>query len=436
MTTFARVLGIFGGAPPGSRSAGSARLLSAAGRYSLSAFGPFSISAAHLVAALILLHHLPRTQFGLFSFLLVIAPFCLSLCGAMFAPPIARQRAFSTRMPEQEQLTLVKAKLAFSAAVALAIAAIMFVSGAEPIFAAIFGCYGALMSMRWFARCWSYAEGQTVRVLLSDLAYSAVLLATLLLLVESRELTMWSASLALLVSAGAALPVLDLQHLSQHFRALHKGRLAPFVDTWREMSGWAVLGVVTSEFTVNAHAYLVTLISGPHAFAVLAVGALLTRPVSLVLAALPDMERPLMAGALGTGERSRAFRIVKEFRTAAGAIWLVTIAIAAVLLTWFPFLVVKKEYALSDVLTVVAISAAIMVLRVIRTPESVLLQAAGEFRKLAGAGVWSSIVSLCATLFLLLIAGPIVSLFGILLGDIVATRRTFAIARAWRLSHG
>jgi putative peptidoglycan lipid II flippase len=97
---------------------------------------------------------------------------------------------------------------------------------------------------------------------------------------------------------------------------------------------------------------------------------------------------------------------------------------------------VKKEYALSDVLTVVAISAAIMVLRVIRTPESVLLQASGEFRKLASAGVWSSVVSLGATLFLLLIAGPLASLCGILLGDIVATQRTFAIARAWKLSHG
>ena len=193
--------------------------------------------------------------------------------------------------------------------------------------------------------------------------------------------------------------------------------------------------MVLSETTVNAHAYLVTFISGPRAFAVLAIGTLLMRPVSLVLTALPDMERPLMSRALRACEPQRAFRIVKEFRTAAGAIWLATILLAAALLLWFPHLVLKKEYPLGDVAAVVGISAAIMALRSLRTPDSVLLQAAGEFRALAGAGAWSSIVSLVATFGLLMLVGPIAALGGILIGDIVATERTFALARRWRRSH-
>jgi O-antigen/teichoic acid export membrane protein len=190
-----------------------------------------------------------------------------------------------------------------------------------------------------------------------------------------------------------------------------------------------------SEATANAHAYLVTFISGPHAFAVLAIGSLLMRPVSLVLSALPDVERPLMSRALAAGERQQAFRIVKEFRTAAGAIWAATLMLAAVLLTWFPQLLLKKDYSLGDVIAVTTISAAVMALRSMRTPASVLLQAAGEFRKLTGPGLWSSVAALTATFVLLLLFGPVAALGGVLIGETVATERTFALTRAWKESH-
>jgi O-antigen/teichoic acid export membrane protein len=158
------------------------------------------------------------------------------------------------------------------------------------------------------------------------------------------------------------------------------------------------------------------------------------RPVSLILSALPDVERPLMAQQLANGGPASAFRIVKEFRTAAGAIWLATIALAAALLTWFPHLLIKKDYALADVVSVLVLSSAIMALRSLRTPESVLLQAAGEFRKLAVAGGWAAGATLAATLVLLLTMGPVAALGGILVGDLVLTARVFALAKTWRQS--
>ncbi|MFL5236346.1 MAG: hypothetical protein ACJ8EL_01835, partial [Rhizomicrobium sp.] len=122
----------------------------------------------------------------------------------------------------------------------------------------------------------------------------------------------------------------------------------------------------------------------------------------------------------------------KEFRTAASAIWLATILLAAALLTWFPQLIVKKDYAFRDVVFVLAISASVMALRAMRTPDSVLLQAAGEFRRLAGAGAWASVVSITSALVLLLLAGPIAAPCGILMGELLATQRIFALTRAWK----
>ena len=77
----------------------------------------------------------------------------------------------------------------------------------------------------------------------------------------------------------------------------------------------------------------------------------------------------------------------------------------------------------------------IMAIRALRTPDAVFLQAAGEFQNLANISIKSSVVSLGATLALLLAFGPIASLLGIGAGDVVITAAIFRRMRAWKLAH-
>jgi putative peptidoglycan lipid II flippase len=98
-------------------------------------------------------------------------------------------------------------------------------------------------------------------------------------------------------------------------------------------------------------------------------------------------------------------------------------------------LILKKGYDETQALVVLAFFAAIMASRTLRTPESVLMQAAGEFRALAGASFWASCASLAITLFLLLVFGPVASLGGILVGDLVMTSRTISLSRRWVARH-
>jgi hypothetical protein len=65
----------------------------------------------------------------------------------------------------------------------------------------------------------------------------------------------------------------------------------------------------------------------------------------------------------------------------------------------------------------------------------VLLQAGGEFKPLASASVNSSVVSLLFTSGLLFAFGPIVSLGGVLTGEVVMALQIFAQARRWRARH-
>ena len=78
----------------------------------------------------------------------------------------------------------------------------------------------------------------------------------------------------------------------------------------------------------------------------------------------------------------------------------------------------------------------IMAVRAWRTPPAVLLQAAGEFKELASIGTVSAAVSVAATLALLLALGPIASLGGILMGELVILFRVRQMARDWWQAHG
>jgi O-antigen/teichoic acid export membrane protein len=254
------------------------------------------------------------------------------------------------------------------------------------------------------------------------------------LLREFHQLTTLAAAEALFASCFVALLIFGRGFLREQIGAGFSGSLGGYRSIWNELARWSAFGVVLTELTANAHAYLVTFIAGPAAFAPLAIGSLLMRPVQLVLAAVPDRERPAMARLLGSGNYAAARHSVNHFRMAASAIWLLTTIAAVGLLQWFPQLVLRKGYDPAQAMAVLGFFAAITAVRSVRTPEAVLLQAAGQFRSLAYVSLWSSLVSLTATLLLLLVAGPVLSLAGILAGEIVVTMRVRAAARAWMQS--
>ena len=214
-----------------------------------------------------------------------------------------------------------------------------------------------------------------------------------------------------------------------------RGFASVYAPIWRDVTRWSLMGVVLSEMTANAYAYLVTFISGAHAFALLAIGSLMLRPVSLVLTALPDRERPAIARALAAGDAGSALRTIVEFRIAAGAAWLGTVALAAAILIWFPSLVIRNGFDGHAVIYVVALWSLIVAVRAARAPEQAFLTAAGEFHALARAGLTGSAVSLAGTLTLLLLFGPVASLGGIVAGEAAMYLRLTALMGRWRRAH-
>jgi len=419
----------------GLREPALKRITASAARYGVSAFGPLAISGAHFAASLLFLHALSRAEFGMFSFLLIVVPFCLSISGALIGASVSRAASHARPMDEAGLATHFKVNLLLSALAGAFAFALLCASHAGIGLAFLLGAYAGTMTLRWFARTLSYATRTPLRVAVSDMTYAGFVIIGLFALSALHALTAFRAGEILFGAAFLGLAAFGPDYLRSQFWPARSGSLFAFRRVWLDLARWSVLGVVLTELTANAHAYLVTFLWGPSAFALLAVGSLLMRPVVLVLAALPDLERPVMSRKIAAGDRVGACRTVKEFRTAVGAIWLATIALACVLLMLFPHLILKRGYDETQALVVLAFWAAITAVRVLRTPESVLLQAAGEFRALAGASMWSCIASLAVTLTLLLTFGPIASLGGLLAGDVVMTSRIFMLSGRWKRGH-
>jgi hypothetical protein len=418
-----------------SREWGGA-MLKASLRYAVSAAGPVAVSAAHFIASLIFLRLLKAGEFGQFSFLLIVVPFCLSASGALLGAPAALTRGKDEATAEAEILALQKASLAVGAAAGLIVTLLMLSTSAPFGEAMAFGLYGAFFVLRSFARSRFNIQNRLVRVTASDVVYAALLVGGLAALIVAGCLTMQNAAMVLAAAAALAFAPFGLGYFRELIRALGTEAFARYRPMWLSVTRWSLLGVVLTELTANAHAYSVTLLNGPKAFGLLALGALFMRPAALVLQALPDIDQPVMARRIAQGDVKGALRAVYEFRTAAGAVLAATVLASLVIVICFPHLFAAKGYDWPAVLIVVVMWIAITALRAARTPDAVLLQAVGDYAGLARIGMWSCAVSLSVTLALLLLFGPLASLGGVLAGEILIVAMIFPRTAAWRRQHG
>jgi len=408
-------------------------LLRVALRYGVSTAGPLAVSGAHFLASLIFLRALPAREFGLFSFVMVVAAFGMSLNVSLISVPITRNLV--TGEKETRPICFQMNWLVCGLFGALLGATLL--SSQAPLKEAVtLGLFGGAFTFRWFSRCFAFVNSRTAAAIQSDLVYSLTIVAGLGVLSLLHRVTFTAGSTVLLAAALLALAPFGWRFFRAQLAAIGRGNPADYWPVFRDLTRWSLLGVALTEITVNAHAYLVTFISGAGSFALLALGMLLMRPASLMQSALPDLERPAMARAIAARDLGGVSRIQRRFLGGLMAAWAGNVVLVAAVLVFIPALVLKKGYALDQVVLVAILSAVIWGVRTLRVPPSVVLQAAGQFRQLASIGTISGAISVAATLALLLAFGPIASLGGILLGDLVILTRVTQLTRAWKAAHG
>lgn len=408
---------------------GVAKLL----RYALAGIGPVGSAGAQFLLSVIMLRVLSTRDFGSFSFLLVATVLSWGVWSALLcAPlPVLLARADGAGRDTLRDCTFA-ANLAGALLFGLVFLALARTLGVPPLAAALFALYGAASLIRWFARAYAYAIGRQLRTTASDIVYSVSLIAGV-----GGVAWLHVAPLELSYAALAASAVLGLipfggDFLRRQFVQVRPSAIRHYPAIWREHSGWSLLGILTTEATANAHAYLVTAFTGPAAFAPIAASALMIRPIGVAQNALSEFERAQMARDLGRGDVAAAVASVRTFRIVLIVAWSVTGVLICALLVWAPRLIFPARYPLDFLVAGAVLWLLVAGARLVRAPESVLLQAAGEFRPLAMASVSSAGISIAAVAILLATVGPLWSIGGILLGEAMFAAVTWTQAHRWR----
>ncbi len=414
-------------APTLERAAtGAPSLMALVRRYLPSVIGPLAVSGAHFLASLLFLRNLDAAEFGIFSFVLVVSGFAMSVSGAGLVLPA------TTSMVKGDARTtaaIFRLALAAGAVFAAGLTLAATASGAALAQAAPLGLFGAVLAYRWFARSLAYIEGRISAAIISDLLYGLTVVGGLAAMAVTHHVSLRLGGELLLLAAALSLVAFGDGFFRLQWHGLKAGRLLDYLPCFRDVTAWSLLGVAMTEVTLNAHAYLVTFIRGPSAFALPALGMLLMRPVALVQTALPDLERPAMLRALAAHDRPRLDRTLFQFQSALALALLATLLLAGALLLFAPNLLLRQGYGTGDAAGAALLAAAIMAVRSARAPLGVLLQAAGEYKALAGLSARAAIVAILSTLMLLLVFGPVASLGGILLGDLALLASIKPLAR-------
>lgn len=398
--------------------------------------GPASTSAAQFLLSLLVVKRAPAETFGHFAFLMILLQFVLGVWSALFGAslPVIVADADAARGGRR-----LDAMFAMNLLCCIPVL-LVFVATAWGLHmpwqaGLLFALFSAVWMMRGFARAYSYALGGQVRVILSDVSYGAVVVAGLpLLLILSHGLLRDTALLLLLASVVAMMPF-GREYAGRQIGSLSLRSLRAYPEIWRTHSGWSLLGVLTTEATINSHAYVVTLLAGAKAFAVLAASALLTRPVSVLLASLGEYERARMATEIASGDAAELRHSLRFFRVVMILIWALTAIAMALVLALAPRLIFPPVYTVSTLALGSALWMAVMLVRALRAPESAMMQGAGQFRPLAFASVYSALCSLGGVTALLLLIDPLWSIAGILLGEVIYSACLWPVAVRWRHVH-
>jgi O-antigen/teichoic acid export membrane protein len=405
-------------------------VVSKIGRYGVAVFAPASVAVAQLLVQLIILRQASAAEFGLYAFLMVIVQLGYGVSNALICTPftVLRNHASEGRGDQHSFFTINCIYAALFGIVCAGLGA-LFQSDSWLF---VFALYASAAMLRWFGRAYAYANFRQLNAAASDIVYAGSLVASTCLLYAFGHLDMFLLSAALLVSTLFAISVIGREFIGRQLSVSFASGLSSYKAVWREQSRWTLLGVATTEATSNAHSYLVTAFAGPAAFAPLAAAAIFIKPVALAITSLTQLERPAMSKALASGENTKADAVRKDFLTALVCVWLVVAGFTGVVLWLWPELVAHHGYSLFDLRMAAALLAAIALVQIWQSPNSVYLQAAKEFRVLSTFSVKACLVSLPIVAIAIVIFGPVYSLCGILAGQTVMAVQISAQVRKWR----
>lgn len=401
----------------------SNRMATLVSRYS-GLIGAFAFSGSNFLLAFALMRWASPQDFGIYALLQVMLQFGISLSNALFCSPVVVVMAGGV---DRESLrSFLKANVLFSTSGAIVVATAVLALSKDQGLAVAAGALCFLSWLRWFLRSAELALCNFGAPAKADIAYALVVgLPAIWLLMKGAQ----DAELAVWLQTGgcvAAFLTLGRATLGEIVR-LARAPLDPFLCSLRRHGRWAILGVITTEATANAHAWIAGFFLGPAVFAPIAAMALFFRPVLILTQSLTQYERPKMAKAIRSGKTDELMLHRLTFTRLSLACLVANGLVVAGILIWMPELIGNGQYPAVELWWLAGVILLTYLARVMRGAESAELQAGGNFRPLALVTVYTAPVAILGVALATLVDARISAL--LLSGVLVAEIMTCALIR-------
>lgn len=381
--------------------------------------GSAGMALSSLVLALCLMQQATIEEYGLFAFLLVTQALANGVSNAVLGSPLL------IALNDNSNIKVNKARSFMSANLIICIS-FAFLQGLVAYFysekADVFAVYvlsAFATSLRWFGRSYCNNNHQHHNVVLSDTAYSLLSLFGSLSLYMADKVSLVSFGALTAVAAIFSTPFLGKEYLKQQFHKVLSSDLTEFYKGYKQQGKYALLGVLSTEGTANAHSYLVTFLLGPKAFAPIAAAMLLFRPVNVVYSSLTQIERPRLRQLINN-KQGDAKKSLSRFFYLNICTWIINLIFVAIVLSFFGDLYWKDAASIHLLQIAAFIIAFITFTRALKIPISVILQAYDKFKVLSSISLKSCLVTLPLVCFFVLNFNQSISLLGVFVGDILA----------------
>jgi O-antigen/teichoic acid export membrane protein len=362
------------------------------------------LSLLNMVVGLALVRGTSQAEYGTYAQLFAAGLLAVTVAEAVVVNPLT---TLGARQPEQKRGSLVGDLASFhrrvtgAVVLVLGLAAYLLLGPGDGHAAAVAGAftvYAYLTVRRELQRGVGFLAGRPSSVLVTDLAYGAVVLAAVGALAWADRLDL---ALVLLAMAAAALVPLVLRGLPR--RGEDDATYGRHREAALSRARLGLPGALISWSVNFSYLYVAAALVGTAAAAELNASRLLLVPVSLSVVAWSRVARPMVGRVLASDDRATLRRLVAG--SAAGLV-MVAAGYSAVVLAGLPWI---EEHVLGagydDLGGVVLAWAAYFLLYSLRFVGTSLLLSLDSYRALLTSAVVSLVLLAVALPLLLLVVG-------------------------------
>ncbi|WP_348943806.1 hypothetical protein ABHF33_09875 [Chitinibacter sp. FCG-7] len=369
-------------------------------------------SLANLAFGLVLLKVLSVEEYGVFAFYVVLQGLGFAISNAVFGSPLLKYSDFN----DESLKVFCNVNLIYTLFFALLVFLTAYFMLDDLYSASVLALTCVFSLFRWFLRLYYANFERHEPVFYCDLIYFFMVMGFALLIFAVASDNFQFACLGLLLPVFFSMFSFDLRLLRHHFDFTNLKHFDLFKRGFKSQGKHSLQGVIATEVVSSGHSYALAVFFGPAAFAPIAFLQLFFRPVGVVLTAISQIKRPVVAKKMR--DKESCCTELKQGFILSSAFFLVNFIFAAIVIFYFINAFENKFKLDSGVLIfsflLIALSST---LKVFRNSSSILLQAADQFRYLARSTLLSAVLCISLVGLMIYLKEPYLTLIPIVLAD-------------------